>query len=160
MIKTHHTPVLPSYFKLHSDVAGSLTLSFKGPHSRRSSNCGNQCRAVTHLRRRCWIYSNSLYRLKELHPWEEPGDYFIEPCRLTNEENSSKLVQEFAQWHKMTKQQTAGTGVCCLSGGRHSPTLGIDERSLGKTLSMASRSWSHRRQWQILGGVPFSFPEK
>lgn len=56
-----------------------------------------------------------------------------------NEENSSKLVQEFAQRHKTTKQQKAGTGVCCLSGGgRHSPTLGIDARSLGKMLSMAS----------------------
>lgn len=124
MIKTHHTPVLPSYFELHSDVAGSLTRSFKGPHSRRSSNCGNQCRAVTHLRRRCWI-SNSLYRLKELHPWEEPGDYFIEPCRLMNEENSSKLVQEFAQRHKTTKQQKAGTGVCCLSRGEALANLNV-----------------------------------
>lgn len=29
-----------------------------------------------------------------------------------------------------------------------------------KKLPMASWSWSHRKQWQILGGAAFSFPEK
>lgn len=80
-----------------------------------------------------------------------------------NEETAQNLFKNLPGSTKQIKQQTAGTGVCCLSWGRHwTIFLGINVCSLvkKKKLSMASQSWSHRKQWQVLRGAPFSFPEK
>lgn len=72
-----YVPFLPSYFALHSVLGGSLKLFSKATHTPDVPLTAEMGAGQSHVSKGGADYFNSLYRLKELNPWEEPGHYFI-----------------------------------------------------------------------------------